>query len=127
MRNLLDRLLSNRRASIIWPLVTAAAMYLLFVLFGQGENKMEWLILVPLVSLFWYWGVYFVFWIQLKNPMCPEKFLDFVELTALLFFGAGAVWFMLIFLLNPATGFIPTLCPAIITWSSIALLHGKRQ
>lgn len=127
MRKLLDRIFSNRKAAIIVPLVTAAVMYLLFVLFGQGADKMELLLVVPFVSVFWYGGVYFIFWIQTKNPACLEWFFDFAELMALVVFGLGSVSFGLQFLVNMANNFVFSLCPGIITWSAIALVHGKRK
>lgn len=127
MRNLLDRVFSNRKAAIIAPLVTAAVMYLLFLLFGQGEDKVNLLLELLLVSVIWYWGVYFIFWIQTKNSSCPEWFLDWSELLALAVFGLGAVNFGVQFLFHMAGNFAPSLCPAIITWSAIALVHGKRK
>lgn len=127
MRELLDRIFFNRKAAIIAPLVTAVVMYLLFVLFGHVENKLNWVLMVPVVSVIWYWGVYFIFRIQTKNSSCPGWFFDLVELTVLAVFGLGAVSFGLQFLVNMSHNFAPSLCPAIITWSAVALVHGKRN
>lgn len=127
MRNLLDRLFSNRKAAIIVPIITAAVMYLLFVLFGQVEDKINWIWMIPIFSAICYGSGYFVLWIQLKNPFCSDWFLDLAELLCLAVFGLGAVSFMLRFLVNMATGFVPMLCPAILTWSAVALVDGKRK
>lgn len=127
MKKLLDRIFTYRKAAIIAPLVTAAVVYLLFALFGQAADKMAWILLIPVVTAFWYGGVCLVFWVQIKNPSCPGWFLDLVELLVLAVFGLGAVSFGLRFLVNMAHNFTPTLCPGIITWSAIALIHGKRK
>ena len=127
MKKLLDKIFANRRAAIVAPLLTAALMYLLYVLFGQAEDKANWLIKTPIISLIAYGGVYFVLWLQIKNPACPEGFLNFMELMALLVFGLGAVIFGVQFFMNIASGFTPTLCIAIISWSAVALVHGKRK
>lgn len=111
----------------IAPLITAAVMYLLFLLFGQGEDKRNLLLALPFVSVIWYWGVYFIFRIQTKNPSCPEWFFNLAELMVLVVFGLGSVSFGFQFIVNMAHNFAPTLCPAIITWSAVALVHGKRK
>ena len=127
MRKLLDKMLANRSVAIVAPLVTAALMYLLYVLFGQAEDKANWLIMTPIISLIAYVGIYFVLWLQIKNPSCTEGFLNFLELMVLLVFGLGAVIFGVQFLMNLASGFTPSLCIGIISWSAIALVHGKRK
>ena len=127
MRNLLDRIFANRRVSVVAPIICAAVFYLLFVLFGQVEDKLNWMWLVPVVSVLWYGGAYFVFWIQIKNPLCSDGFLDFFELVCLFVFGISAVLFSLRFLLNMAGGFVPSLCPGVLTLSVVALVDKKRN
>lgn len=127
MRNILDHIFSNRRAAIIAPLITAVVMYLLFVLFGQGEDKQALVLAIPVYSALCYGATFVVFWLQVKNPVCPDWFLDFVELMCLAVFGVGAVVFILRFFVNMDTGFAPTLCPCILTWSAVALVEGKRS
>lgn len=127
MRDLLDRLLAKRRLSLYLPLVIAAALYVLFVLFGQAEDKMQLLWGAPLMAVIWYLGVCFVLGFQTKNPFGSEKLLDFMELAMLLFFGFGAAVFTLRFLVNMAYGFAPTLCGTVVTWSAVTLVHGRRN
>lgn len=109
------------------PLITAAALYLLFLLFGQDVNKQNLLLIVPIVSIVWYWGVYLVLHIQVNNTSCPDWFLDLIELLSLAVFGIGSLVGCLQYFTNIAGNFPPFLCPSIITWSAIALLHGKRK
>ena len=127
MRNLLDRIFSNRRVSVVAPMIAAAVFYLLFVLFGQIDDKLNWMWLIPFISALWYGGVYFVFWIQMRNPLCPDGFLDFFELACFAAFGIASVFFAFRFFVNMAGGFAPTLCPAIITLSVVALVDKKRN
>lgn len=127
MRKLLDKMFADRKAAIVVPLVTATVVFLLYVLFGQAEDKVNWLIMTPIISLIAYAGVYFVLWLQIKNPSCSEGFLNFMELMVVLVFGLGAVIFGVQFLMNLASGFTPALCIGIISWSAVALAHGKRK
>ncbi len=127
MRSLLDRIFVNRRLSVVAPIIAAAVFYLLFVLFGQVDDKLNWMWSIPVVSVLWYGGAYFVFWIQIKNPLCSDGFLDFFELVCLFVFGFGAVLLALRFLLNIADGFAPSLCPGILSLSVVALVDKKRN
>lgn len=127
MRKLLDKMFANQKAAIVAPLITAGVMYLLYVLFGQGNDKVNWLIMTPIISLIAYVSVYFVLWLQIKNPSCPQGFLNFLEWMVLLVFGLGAVVFGVQFLMNLESGFTPALCVEIVSWSAIALVHGKRS
>lgn len=127
MRSLLDRLFFNYRMAIVSPLIAAAAFYLLFVLFGQAEDKITWIWLIPVLSAFWYGGAYLVFWIQVKNPLCSDSFLDFFELLCFAMFGLGSASMALRFIFNVTTGFVPTLCPGILTLSVIALVDKRRH
>lgn len=127
MRSILDRLFTNCRVAIIAPLVTAVVMYLLFVLFGQVENKLNWVLMVPVGSVIWYGALYFALRILVKFPSCPAWLLDILELAALAVYGYGAVSLGVQFLMNMALNFEPSFCTSIISWSAIALFHGKRK
>ena len=52
MRKLLDRLFFRRKLSIILPLATAALFYLLFIVFGEEENKAFLVLATPFAFLF---------------------------------------------------------------------------
>lgn len=125
MRKLLDRLFFRRKLSIILPLATAALFYLLFIVFGEEENKAFLVLATPLLSLLWFWGTFLVLYIQVKNPSCPEWFLNTFEVMTLLAFGSAAVFTGVGFLMNLKEGFSPAICLGMITWSSLSLYTVK--
>ena len=77
MRIFLDKIFKNKKVTILVPIIISLLLYFLYALWGTGEEKNNLLIITPIISLFWYFGVFLVIYIQIKNPMCPEGFLDF--------------------------------------------------
>lgn len=127
MRGLLDQIFKNKKATIFIPIIISLIIYMLFILFGTGEEKDSFIILIPIISIFWYFGVFLVIYIQIKNPMCPEKFLDFFEFVATVFFSIGAIVFVILALINRMQNFNLTTIPACLTISSLSLAHSKRN
>ena len=76
MRKILDKLFGNKKLSLIIPFAIALLMYLLFVLFGTVQDKVNLMITTPIVSVVGFFGIFLVVFIQVKNPMCPEWFWD---------------------------------------------------
>ena len=126
MRKILDKLFENKKLSMLIPIIAAAVVYLLFVLFGKGEDKWELVIIIPIVCVFWFFGVFLITFFQVKNPMCPEKFLDFFELMATVVFVSCALVNMITFFIN---GFqdLGVICPGAVTYSAVAWAHSKRE
>ena len=69
----------NKKLSILIPIFTSTLLYLLFIIFGVSEDKMNIIIATPIAAAFWFFGVFFVIYIQVKNSNCPEGFLNFIE------------------------------------------------
>ena len=126
MRNILDKLFENKKLAFWIPIAFAAVAYLLFALFGVSENKGEDLIVMLIVSIGWFFGVFLITFFQVKNPMCPEKFLDFFELMATVVFVSCALVNMITFFIN---GFqdLGVICPGAVTYSAVAWAHSKRE
>ena len=126
MRSILDKLFENKKLAFWIPIAFAAVAYLLFALFGVSENKGEDLIVMLIVSIGWFFGVFLITFFQVKNPMCPEKFLDFFELMAIVVFVSCALVNMITFFIN---GFqdLGVICPGAVTYSAIAWAHSKRE
>ncbi len=126
MRNILDKLFENKKLAFWFPIAFAAVAYLLFALFGVSENKGEDLIVMLIVSIGWFFGVFLITFFQVKNPMCPEKFLDFFELMAIVVFVSCALVNMITFFIN---GFqdLGVICPGAVTYSAVAWAHSKRE
>jgi hypothetical protein len=127
MREILDKIFKNKKLTILIPIIVSLFLYFLFVLFGTGEEKNNMLILLPLMGLFWYFGVFLVVYIQIKNPLCPEKFLDFFVFIATIFFSIGAVFLTVSALINGMHNFNPVTIPACLTLSSLSWAHSKRN
>ena len=127
VRKILDKLFENKKLAFWIPIAFAAVIYLLFVLFGTGEDKWELLIITPFVCAFWYFGVFLVVFMQVKNPMCPEGFLDFAELLFVFCFTAYSIIGTLGFIFGGCQSSIASvICAAAVSYSSISWAHSKR-
>ena len=126
MRKLLDKMFGNKKISLIIPITTALFMYLLFVFFGTAEDKTNMIIMTPVVSVFWFFGVFFIIFIQVKNPSCPEWFLNIFELSATIFFGIYAITGIVSFLFGGFQNFNYGLCLGLVTYSAVSWAHSKR-
>ena len=128
MRKILDKLFENKKMARWIPIAFAAVMYLLFVLFGTGEDKWELVAIIPIICVFWYFGVFLIVFMQVKNPMCPEGFLDFAELLFTFCFGAYSIVGALSFMIGGCQSSIALLvCAAMISYSSLSWAHSKRK
>lgn len=127
MRGILDKIFENKKITISIPIFISLFLYLLFILFGTGEEKNNMVLLLPLMGVFWYFGVFFVIYLQIKNPFCPEKFLNFFELVATLFFGIGSICYVIIFFVSKMQIYSGIMAPIVcLTFSAISFAHSKR-
>ena len=125
IRRVLDVLHGSKWARII-PVLTALAMYVLFLIYGGPEQKLVLLIAAPLMSAIWYAGVYFVLYMQVKNPMCSGKVLDLFMLIPTVLFGLSSISLLMNFLTDLQYGFTMGLMLTLVTWSAISLVHSRR-
>ena len=126
MRKILDKLFENKKLAFWLPIAFATLAYLLFWLFGTTENKNELLIVTLVATIFWLFGSFLVVFIQVKNPMCPEWFLNFAELLFTVGFASYSIIVMFIFIISGFENFSPATCAGIVTYSSISWAHNKR-
>ena len=126
MRKILDKLFENKKLAFWIPIAFATLVYILFLLFGTAEDKNEFLISTPVGTLFWLFGVFFVVFVQVKNPRCPEWFLNFAELMAVVIFVLSGFIEAISFVISGFQNFSPLICAGIITYSSISWAHNKR-
>ena len=125
IRRVLDVLHGSKWARII-PVLTALAMYVLFLIYGGPEQKLVLVIAAPLMSAIWYAGVYFVLYMQVKNPMCSGKVLDLFMLIPTVLFGLSSISLLMNFLTDLQYGFTMGLMLTLVTWSAISLVHSRR-
>ena len=126
MRKILDKMFENKKLAFWLPIIFATLVYLLFLLFGTVEDKNELLIATPVATVFWLFGSFLVVFVQVKNPRCPEWFLNFCELMAVVVFTVSGLIEAISFVISGFQNFSPLICAGIVTYSSISLAHNKR-
>lgn len=126
MRKILDKMFARRRLSLFVPMLAAALTYLLFIIFGASEDKVNLIIATPIASVFWFFGVFFIIYIQIKNERCPENFLNLIELIATFFFVTASLVFIISFMASGLQGFNPLTSPALLTYAAVSWAHSKR-
>ena len=126
MRKILDKMFGNKKLSLIIPMAIALLMYLLFILFGTSEDKINLMIITPIVSVIGFFGVFLVVFIQVKNSMCPKWFLNLFELMVTIIFGIYAIIGTLSFIISGFQNFNAGICIGLVTYSAISWAHSKR-
>ncbi len=126
MQTILDKLFQNKKLSIFIPIIIAVLLYLFFIFFGIAEDKTNLIIATPIASLFWFFGLFLVAFIQVKNPMCPKWFLNLFEFLAVVIFGVFSIIGTLSFIISGFKNFNVGLCLGMITYSAISFAHSKR-
>lgn len=127
MKILLDSLFKYNKFSIIFPVLMSVAVCLLFAVFGDSADKFKTIASTAVLSVVWYFGVFLVLFVQVKNPSCPEWFLNFLEFLITFLFSAYGLVSTILFLVSRCQNFNIGMCLAIVTYSSAAWIHGKRQ
>lgn len=127
MRKLLDKMFANKKLSLFIPLLTAALLYLLFIIFGVAEDKINIIIATPIVCVFWFFGMFLVLYVQIKNTACPEGFLNFFEFAVMLLFGVFSIVFAISVVINGFNGYTPSASAGFLTYASISWAHSKRK
>lgn len=126
MRKILDKMFVNIKAAILIPLLLFFVIYFVFVLFGATENKMRIVIITPLLTAIWFWGIFFIIYIQVKSKSCHIGFLNFIELFITAF---SVMCFAVDFVLVTIVGLedsVTRLCFDTVTYAAVALAHSKR-
>lgn len=127
MRKILDFLFKRKVLSAVVPLLCAALVYLVFILFGEGTDKLQVIGIVPVVCSFIFGGMFLILYIQVKNPLCPDAFLDFGELFFLTFFSLVTIPNIVMFFINVKEGFTVSSLFGFIIWSAVSVVHNKRK
>jgi len=126
MQTILDKLFQNKKLSIFIPIIIAVLIYLFFIFFGIAQDKSDLIIATPVASVFWFFGLFLLVFIQVKNPMCPKWFLNLFELLAVVIFGIFSIIGTLSFFISGFKNYNVGLCLGMITYSSISFAHSKR-
>ena len=127
MKKMLDKMFCNKKLSILIPILIAVVIYLLFILFGNSDNKLNTIIALPIISAIWFFGVFFIMLIQVKNTLCPEWFLNFFELIVIIIFGICAIFSTVHFISSGFCDLEFGLCMGLLTFSAVSWVHNKRK
>ncbi len=127
MRKILDKMFANKKLSLIIPMAIALLIYLIFILFGTSANKTNLIIVTPIVSVIGFFGIFLVVFIQVKNPMCPEWFLNLFELMATIIFSIYAIIGALSLVISGFQNFNVGICLGFVSYSAISWAHSKRH
>ncbi len=126
MRKILDKMFENKKLSILIPILVSVSLYLLFIIFGAAEDKMNIVIATPIVSVLWFFGAFLVVYVQVKNKGCPEVFLNVIEFLATLFFGICSIIDAISVVTSGFQNYTPITAAGLLTYASIAWAHSKR-
>ncbi len=126
MRKTLDKMFKNRKLSILVPIAIAALVYLLFIFFGTADDKINLMIITPIVSIICFFVVFLIVFIQVKNSMCPEWFLNLFELLVTIIFGIYTIVGVVFFIVSGFQNFNVGICLGFVTYSAISWAHSKR-
>ncbi len=126
MRRILDKMFCNKKWCMLIPILIAMLIYLLFILFANTDNKINSIIALPIISALWFFGSFLVVYIQVKNTMCPEWFLNLFEFIVTIGFGIYAISSIVLFLISGFGTLDYGLCMGLLTYSSVCWAHSKR-
>ncbi len=127
MRKILNKMFSNKKLSILIPILIAALIYLLFLFFGTSEDKNRLLLITPIVSALGFFGVFIIVLFQVKNPMCPEWFLNLLELFFTVITGIYSIIGIVSFFASGFQNYDPVICLGLVVFSAVSWAHSKRK
>lgn len=126
MRKLLDILFKNERLSIFIPIIVSVVVYLLFVLFGTDDDKIRTMIATPVLMIVCFFGVFLIFFVLIKNNLCPKWFIDGFEILAIVVYGIYSIVRFILFLLSGFDDFSLAVCLGTVSIGAIAWAHSLR-
>lgn len=126
MRKILDTLFHNKKLSIGIPILIATLLYLLFIVFGMAEDKTNFIIITPIVSVVGFFGVFALVLVQVKNTLCPAWFLNLFECLVVVIVGVDSLTGTVAFIISGFQNFTPMLCLGPVIFSAVSWAHSKR-
>ena len=125
-RRFLDALFSYRKIwlPILWGI--ALLCYGLFLFFGAKEQKLFLAIASPVIAAITYGFLRLLFFILMKNPICPSGYLNLMVIFFFAGFGFMFLQAILLFATDFAHGFSPSLWASSAILTALAHAHAKR-
>lgn len=125
MRRALNIMFKNKKLAIAVPIFLAAGIYLLSLLLIEGEKQTELAAEAPILSVAWFFGVFFVIYILQKNESCPEWFLNCMKLFVTVLSCGYTLFLMILLCIGGFREFNMGIYPGLITYSAVAWVHSK--
>ena len=113
----------------IWlPIIWGVALlcYGVYLLFGASEQKLTLAIASPIIAAMVYGFLRLLFFILMKNPLCPSGFLNLMEIFFFVGFGFFFLQAIVLFATDLIYGFSPSLLASCAVLTGIAHAHAKR-
>lgn len=126
MRKFLDTILGSKWAIFI-PLICATALVILFLIFGKTDNMLKEVAYTLLLSTVWFFGVFFIHFMQIKNPSCPETFQNVFMFCAIVIFGFIGIFDIFSFFASGCKDFNATINVGPLTYAATAFAYSKRK
>ena len=125
--DILDRIYENKKLTVFGPLALSGVVLLLFVIFGQNADK--WIMVRDSLNLaaILYGSVFLVIGLELWNPFCKPKHMDFFMVFFTFGMAFGVAQQLLLFLFHLRTGFhigLPGFC---LMPNALALIQSRRK
>lgn len=124
----LERIYANKKLTILGPLVLAAAvLLLLFLIFGQNDDK--WIMILDslVLAAILYGSVLLVLGTQLLNPFCKPNSMDRSMVFFTFCMSFGLVQQLLLFLFHLRDGYHIGLVGFCLLPSALALIQSYRK
>lgn len=127
MKKILDKMFKSTKLSLIISIAVSLLVYLLFVLFGMSKAKINLIIVTPIVSVIGFFGVFLILFVQVKNALCPEWFLNLFELLIAVICGIYGIVGIVLFIVSGFQSFNVGLCLYPVIYGAVSFAHSKRN
>ena len=126
MRKILNKMFKNKKLSIFLPIAIAVLLYLMFIVFGTTEDKIKLMISTLIQFAVCFFAMFLIVFIQVKNSICPEWFLNLIELFFIISSGIYAIVGIVIFVVSGFQNLNDGTYTGFIIYSAVSWAHSMR-
>ena len=124
MKRILDKMFENKKLSLTVSLAAALLMYLLFILFGTADDKGDYMIAMPIISVICFAGVYVC--MRIQTVISCVWLWNFFELFAAVVLPIYSAAYCIAYIADGFQGFNPSCILGFVAYGAIALAHNGR-
>ena len=126
IKRFINLLSFNNKKILLGVSILSAILYTLLILFYEIEEaKNLFIIITPIICIILYPSVRFMFWLQIKNPMAPDKFINFVTIVFLIFGSFMEIILLMQYFFDLKNNFTPTVI--LILWVIQAVIDANKK